>query len=136
MTPASTLMKQFRRALLCSALALSAQPVLAAPPPATQEEVQHLFSYLEKSGCQFNRNGSWYEATAAKEHLDKKYRYLLDKNLVSNTESFIARGATQSSMSGKAYQVKCPGTAAVASADWFSAELRRYRAQGGSKPVK
>ncbi len=113
-------------------LLLLAASAFAAPAPATQDEVAHLFAYLEKSGCQFNRNGSWYDAAAARDHLDKKYHYLLDKNLVGTTESFIKRGATQSSMSGKAYQVKCPGSAAIPSADWFRAELRRYRAQGSA----
>ena len=39
----------------------------------------------------------------------------MSKGWVSNTESFIARGAAKSSMTGKPYQVKCGAQAAVPS---------------------
>lgn len=101
--------------------------VAASPSPATKGEIIHLFTYLEKSGCQFNRNGSWYSSTEAVNHLQKKYQYLLDKNLISSSEDFIERAATQSSMSGKPYCVKCENAAPVESAAWFKRELTAYR---------
>lgn len=109
------------------AFVLSAGTAFAAPAPAAQTEINHLMDYLAKSGCEFNRNGSWYGSKEARDHLNDKYQYLLKKDWVSNTESFIERAATQSSISGKAYQVRCGAAQPVASAAWLKAELSRYR---------
>lgn len=103
----------------------------AAPLPAhVSKEIAQLFSYLENSGCQLQRNGTWYEAKDAAAHLNKKYQYLLDKNLIASSEAFIQKAATVSSMSGIAYQVKCPNAATLESSAWFRAELSRYRQSG------
>lgn len=92
-----------------------------------QQEVEHLFTHLEISGCQFNRNGSWYSASEAAAHIRKKYEYLLNRNLLKTTESFIEKAATKSSMSGKPYEVKCEGQPVVLNSVWFSKELNDYR---------
>lgn len=104
-------------------------------PASTDREISHLFSYLENSGCRFNRNGRWYTTKEAIEHLNMKYRYLLDKELINDAESFITRAATKSSMSGKAYLVQCQTKQPQQSGPWFNAELTRYR-QGERKPAK
>ena len=96
-------------------------------PGSTKQEVEHLFTHLETSGCQFNRNGSWYSSREAVAHLRKKYDYLASKNLLTTSESFIEKAATESSVSGKPYQVKCEGQAVVLSSVWFSNELKVYR---------
>ena len=103
----------------------------AAEPAATKTEIAQLFTALETSNCQFNRNGSWYNAKEAAAHLQTKYKYLQDKDLVPSAEKFIERAATESSFSGKAYQIKCADNVVQASAPWFQAVLVRYR--GGSK---
>jgi hypothetical protein len=100
----------------------------AAEPPATKAEITHLFTTLETSNCQFNRNGSWYSANEASGHLGTKYKYLQDKDLVPTAEKFIERAATESSLSGKAYQIKCADNLARPSAPWFKAALDKYRA--------
>ncbi len=101
----------------------------AEPGAATQQEIQHLFSQLEGSGCQFLRNGNWHSAQEASKHLQQKYKYLLNRGMISTAESFIERGASESSMSGKPYQVRCGGSATPdTSAAWFKAALARYRA--------
>jgi Family of unknown function (DUF5329) len=100
----------------------------AAEPAATKQEIAHLFTTLEASGCQFNRNGSWYGAKEAAGHLTSKYKYLQDKDLVPSAEKFIERAATESSLSGKAYQIKCADNVAQPSAPWFQAALAKYRA--------
>lgn len=101
----------------------------AAEPAATKAEIAHLFSTLEASNCQFYRNGSWYVTKDASAHLQSKYRYLQDNDLVPSAEKFIERAATESSLSGKAYQIKCSDNVAQASAPWFKAALLRYRAR-------
>lgn len=92
--------------------------------PATTREVGQLFRVLEQSNCEFSRNGSWYAAPKASEHLQRKYEYLQKKGLVTSTESFIELAATKSSMSGKPYQVRCGNTAPVSSQSWFTGKLR------------
>ena len=98
-----------------------------APSATTSREIASLFTSLETSGCEFNRNGSWYNASKASEHLKRKYDYLAKKHLVDSAESFISRAATESSMSGKAYQVRCPGKSTVDSQLWFKAQLLQFR---------
>ena len=98
-----------------------------APSAQTKAEIEGLFGALKASGCEFQRNGSWYAADKAADHLRQKYDYLLKKNLVPSTEVFIERAASQSSMSGKPYQVRCTGQAEVASKAWFGQQLKRMR---------
>jgi hypothetical protein len=98
--------------------------------PVAQREVAQLLDFVGKSGCQFNRNGSWYDAKKARDHLQEKYDYLNRRGQVPNTEAFIERAASQSSMSGKAYQVRCSNGQSMTSASWLSTELKRLRAGG------
>jgi hypothetical protein len=121
--------------LLAVAIAMLALPVWSAgpgPDAVTRAEIVHLLKRLEGSGCQFQRNGSWYPPARAASHLNQKYEYLLKKSLITNTESFIERAATESSMSGKPYSVRCANAPAVASATWLRAELQKFRANSGS----
>ena len=99
-----------------------------APATATTREIEQLFSVLEKSNCQFYRNGSWYSAQKASAHLRRKYDYLLKHDRVTSTESFIELAASRSSMSGKPYLVKCGNAEPVESRDWFSKKLVDARA--------
>jgi hypothetical protein len=96
--------------------------------PRTGDEVQHLLDYLGRSGCQFNRNGDWHDARAARDHLQEKYDYLKKRDLVPDAQAFIERAASKSSMSGKPYQVRCGNGQPVPSARWLGDELARYRA--------
>jgi hypothetical protein len=106
-----------------------AATAFAAPlPPAARAEVDALLGRLQASGCEFNRNGSWYAGADAKAHLLKKLDYLEGKDLVKTAEQFIERGASGSSMSGKPYLVRCAGKAPVESAKWLTAELQQVRA--------
>jgi hypothetical protein len=115
-------------------LLLSLLPLLgAAPSSTTRAEIQHLLVYLENSGCQFYRNGTWHSAPDARAHLTKKYQYLLDKGLIKSAEDFVQRVAAESSMSGKPYQVRCGAGAPVTSAQWLSEELARYRGDQTAK---
>jgi len=109
-------------------LLLAALPAFAAePPPVAKAEIQHLLDYLGSSGCQFFRNGTSHPAADARDHIQKKYTALLERNLVKTAEEFISRAAAESSTSGKSYQVRCGGSEPVASARWLDAELARYR---------
>lgn len=98
-----------------------------SPAPAVQAEVEQLFTALQQSRCEFQRNGTWYSAAQASAHLRQKYDYLLQKKLVPTTEAFIERAATQSSMSGKPYQVRCASGGPMASGHWFEQRLSALR---------
>ncbi len=98
-------------------------------PAASRTEIDALLNRLGSSGCQFNRNGSWYGSAEAKMHLTKKLNYLIDKKKVDGTEQFIALAATSSSMSGKEYQVKCGAAQPVPSGTWLKTELQAIRAR-------
>jgi hypothetical protein len=93
----------------------------------SQYEIRYLLMQLENSGCEFFRNGEWYDAKRARQHIERKYVWLLKRDLVVSTEQFIERAATESSRSGEAYQVRCAQVEAMPSADWLTNELMRLR---------
>ena len=114
---------------------LLATGALAGPlSPAARGEIQALLARLEVSGCQFNRNGSWYSAAQAKAHLQRKLEYLENKALVESAEQFIERGASSSSRTGRAYLVRCGDAEPVESATWFTTQLRAIRVAAAPKP--
>jgi Family of unknown function (DUF5329) len=110
--------------ILLSTFFISAR---AAESATTKAEIAHLFTVLETSNCQFNRNGSWHDAKEATTHLHTKYKYLQNLNLIPSTEKFIDRAATESSFSNRAYQIKCADNAVQPSGPWFTAALMKYR---------
>jgi hypothetical protein len=93
-----------------------------------RQEIAHLLDFVGQSGCQFNRNGSWHDSKAARDHLQEKYDYLQRRKLVPDAKTFIERAATESSFSHRAYQVRCGKGQPITSAQWLNAELERYRA--------
>ena len=116
--------------LACSAAAAccASASAYAQDDERSRQEIVHLLDYVAQQGCQFNRNGSWYDSKAAREHLRQKYDYLQHRKLVPDANAFIERAASSSSMSGKAYLVRCGNGQPVPSAQWLNAELSRYRA--------
>jgi hypothetical protein len=116
-----------RRRLAVFALLAFATAATAAPPQATRQEIAGLFSTLEHSGCRFARNGTWYDAAKARDHLQRKYDYLLRRDAIHRSEDFIAFAATKSSMTGRAYLVQCPGKPVVESGAWFRSALAMLR---------
>ena len=115
------------RLFVLLAAALLSLPVHSEPPPAAAREIGELIDALGRSGCEFQRNGSWYPAAKAQEHLRRKYDWLRERDKVGTAEQFIALAGTESSMSGRAYQVRCPGQAVVPSAQWLRARLLEMR---------
>lgn len=122
-------MRKFLANACTLTLALATAAANAAPLPApARAEVDALLGRLQSSGCQFNRNGSWYNGADAKGHLLRKLEYLEKKDMVKNAEQFIDLGAATSSSSGKPYLVKCGAAAPVESKAWLTAELKAIRA--------
>jgi hypothetical protein len=104
-------------ALWCS---LSFATPTAAPVRA---EIDALLAKLQASGCQFDRNGTWYTGAEAKDHILRKLEYIEGKGTVQSTEQFIELAASKSSFSGKPYQVKCGSDSPVASQLWLTKQL-------------
>jgi hypothetical protein len=121
------------RALAAFCFALSCASAAAAPPsPAVRTEIDALLDRLKSSGCQFERNRSWYGGEQAQAHLARKLRYIVGrKEGLTSTEQFIELAASASSMTGKPYRVRCGGAEPVRSRDWLLGELARIR---GKKP--
>jgi hypothetical protein len=99
----------------------------AAPPPTAEVEINHLLGLIEQSGCEFFRNGTWYDAQRAAAHLRTKYDALSASEGIATAEDFIDRAASSSSMSGQAYLIRCGGGAPMTTRQWFTAALARYR---------
>ncbi len=106
---------------------LTTVSVWAAPAMDMSMEVNFLLGYVEGSGCDFQRNGSWYTAHDAQVHLRDKFNYLTAKNRLETTEQFIEGAATESSLSGRPYMVRCSGGPVISSHQWLSTELLRLR---------
>lgn len=115
---------------LAAMLLVASAPLAAAPDAATQREVAGLMQVLEQSTCRFHRNGRWHEPAEARRHLQRKHDYLLKRGLADDTEQFIDRAASRSSISGKPYRVACPGQPEQDAATWFRQQLARLRAAG------
>jgi hypothetical protein len=116
-------------AVLCLVLGLTLAPVAcAAPPVIAQTEINYLLGFIESSACEFFRNGSWYEAKRAAAHLRDKYAMLATGDRIQTAEDFIEEAATQSSLSGRPYQVRCGSDQLVGSNQWLRDALKRYRA--------
>ena len=88
--------------LLLSLLTCCVAIVATAAPlsPGARAEIDGLLVRLVASGCEFNRNGSWYTAAEAK---------------------------SASSMSAQPYLVRCGNSAAVQSGQWLRLELKDLR---------
>ncbi len=119
-----------------AALLLSLTAQGATLSAAARGEIDELLSRLQSSGCQFNRNGTWYPPANAKDHLLRKLEYLEDKGLVDSAEQFIERGASQSSMTGRAYLVKCGDAQPVESRAWLTEQLESIRHAGTAAQPK
>ncbi|HTT11428.1 MAG TPA: DUF5329 domain-containing protein [Burkholderiaceae bacterium] len=97
-------------------------------------EIDALLSVLGASSCQFNRNGSWYSPAEARDHLLRKLEYIDGRGTIESTEQFIELAASESSWSGKAYQVRCGSEAPVESRQWLMRQLDAIR--GAARKVK
>jgi len=99
----------------------------AGPDASVQVEVDFLLGFVEGSGCDFYRNGTWHGAAAARAHLQDKYLILVGRKAIHTTEDFIDKVASVSSFSGEPYQVRCKGGNATGSGQWLRDELGRFR---------
>jgi hypothetical protein len=60
-----------------------------------------------------------------------KLEYLVARGLITDSEDFIEKAATKSSVSGRPYKVRCPNQPEELSSVWLGSELRRIRQKDG-----
>jgi histidinol phosphatase-like PHP family hydrolase len=106
---------------------LSSVTTVAESTEPYQQEVEQLITALAQSGCDFERNGSRHSAADAADHMRLKLRR--GGKYVISSETFIARLASKSSWTGKAYMIDCPATKPLPSADWLRRRLAEIRAK-------
>jgi len=92
---------------------------------STQDEINHLLSFVASTDCKYERNGTMHNGKEAVEHINKKYAYYSDD--IESTEDFIKYSATKSKMSGKFYKIHCSHKVPIKSQDWLLTELTVYR---------
>ena len=107
------------------------RPAPAAPPAFAVDEINYLLGFIERSGCKFYRNGSWYDSHRAQSHLRDKYDYLAARGRIKTADDFIEQAATRSSMSGEEYQIQCEAGPVVPSNRWLRTALSGYRSSVG-----
>jgi hypothetical protein len=108
-----------------TAFALSNGALAASTVESTsKDEIDHLLNFVAASSCTFIRNGTEYPSDKARDHLASKYQFAGSR--ISTAEQFIKYLATQSSMSGEYYHVKCKGVEKL-SGVWLTEELTRFR---------
>jgi hypothetical protein len=110
---------------VAAALACLATSALPAWSENLESEIEHLLSYVERSGCTFIRNDKDYTATRARSHLERKYGYA--KSKIDTADQFIEYVRAGSSRSGKPYRIRC-GEHEYTAGEWLAAELSRFRA--------
>lgn len=121
------------RAWLLATMLAVALPAAAAPNAAAKAEIAALMAALD-AACRFQRNGQWHDAAEARQHLQRKYDWLLERGLADSAEQFIERAASRSSLSGKPYRVSCPGRPEQDAGPWFRARLRELRDDASASP--
>jgi hypothetical protein len=122
-------------ACLAVACLAGAGGAAAQTTPAARAEIDRLLDRLVASGCQFERNGTWHDASEAKAHLLRKLAYLEGKVAVRSAEQFIAQVATGSSTTGADYTVRCGKAPPIASKAWLTAELAALRSGTAPGPA-
>jgi len=103
----------------------------AAPPAIAQTEIIYLLGFIESSGCEFYRNGSWYDSKRAQAHLRKKYELLAAADQITRLRTYReSRHEKQPQRS--TVPVRCGGGEAVTTNQWLRQVLARYRADGAA----
>ena len=99
----------------------------AAPPAVAQVEVDYLLATIAQSGCQFNRNGTWYDGARAVAQMANKYSYLVMRDAIKTADDFIEMAASRSSVTGSSYWISCSDARPVKSGQWLKERLAAYR---------
>jgi Family of unknown function (DUF5329) len=118
---------------LLSAL-LSAAPTARArePAPIEQARIEYLLSIVASlHDAEFIRNGKAYDGQAAVDHLRTKLRAAGSR--VQTAEDFIRYCASESSVSGRPYEIRLADGRVLLAADFLTQELREFDTSRGAR---
>lgn len=113
--------------VVAAALLLSLMPVLRAAdrPSVENARIEYLLSVVSGlHDAQFIRNGTAYDSAAAVDHLRTKLR--MAGSRVQTAEDFIRLCATESSVSGKPYEIRLADGRQVLSAQFLRQQLAAF----------
>lgn len=109
--------------LLACVLALQASAAEEPANDAEKQKIEMLLKAIAESKLTFVRNGDKHPGKDAAEHMRSKWKAAADQ--VKTAEDFIRTCATQSSLSGKPYEVLAEdGKTATPLADWLREKLK------------
>ena len=117
-------MKTFVKFSLALLLGLMAVVATAKTPSTETQKIEMLISSLgQLKGAVFIRNGSEYSGEQAEHHLRDKWEYAGSK--VKTAQDFIKYCASESSFSGKKYQIRFADGKVMFSEDYFNEQLKK-----------
>jgi Family of unknown function (DUF5329) len=114
-------------------LTLAAAARAGAPAPAENARIDYLLGVVASlHDAQFIRNGVAYDSSAAVNHLRAKLRAAGSR--VRTAEDFIRYCASESSVSGRPYEIRFPDGRVVPSAEFLRQKLSEFdRDEGRSE---
>jgi hypothetical protein len=99
--------------------------LLLARDARQQQRIDYLIRSLSSlNGAVFIRNGSEYDASAAREHLQRKLNAAGER--VTSAEEFIKYCASESSLTHQPYQIRFADGTTITSASYFRNELKKF----------
>jgi hypothetical protein len=100
-----------------------AQQVKQPKRLSENEKIECLIISIEQlTDAQLYRNGSWYDATTAADHLRMKLSKAGSR--VKTAQDFIDKVASCSSMTGEAYKIKYSNGIEVTTKEYFTEKLK------------
>jgi hypothetical protein len=113
-------------------IALAAAAHADARSPVEDARIEYLLAAVTSlHDAQFIRNGTAYDSTAAVKHLRSKLGVAGTR--VETAEDFIRYCASESSISGKPYEIRFPDGRVVLSADFLRQKLSEFDAANGRR---
>jgi Family of unknown function (DUF5329) len=112
---------------LLALLLLSCAAVVQAAdrPPLEDERIEYLLAIVSGlHDAQFIRNGKAYDSAAAVDHLRAKLRWAGSQ--VKTAEDFIRLCASESSVSGKPYEIRLANGQQLLAADFLRQQLAQF----------
>jgi hypothetical protein len=117
-----------RRFLLCGLIFLVSIVSVAARDAREQQRIDYLMQSIGSlKGAVFIRNGTEYDAQAARAHLQTKLDYAGGR--VKTAEQFVQYCASQSSISHQPYKIRFADGKVVETSVYFAEKLREFDAK-------
>ena len=122
-------MFRFPTVAVLGALLAFAGPIGASDPsPVEEARIEYLLAVVASlQDAQFIRNGKAYDSRAAVEHLRTKLRAAGSR--VQTAEDFIRACASESSISGKPYEIRFADGTVLLAADFLRQKLLEFDAR-------